>query len=127
MIWLLRAAFSVVLVSMLCVTSWAQSVVSLWETPRQVVLHPWFIATLFDTYFGFLTFFVWLAYRESSWLARLLWLVAILALGNIAMSSYMLLLLWRLPADASMAQVLLRPSAVSRGHASRPPPAAGAA
>lgn len=127
MIWFLRIAFMLVLVTMLCATSWASWQCALWKTPRELVLHPWFIATLFDTYFGFLTFFVWLAYRESSWLARLLWLVAILALGNIAMSSYMLLLLWRLPADASMAQVLLRPSAASRGHASRPPPAAGAA
>jgi hypothetical protein len=111
MIWLLRAAFSVVLISMLCVTSWASAHVPLWQTPRELVLHPWFIATLFDTYFGFLTFYAWLAYRESRWLARSVWLIAILALGNIAMSSYMLWLLWRLPANATMAQVLLRPGA----------------
>jgi predicted permease len=111
MIWLLRLAFSGVLISMLCVTSWAQTRGSLWDMPRSLVLHPWFIATLFDTYFAFLTFYVWLAYRETSLLARALWLIAILALGNIAMSAYMLLLLWRLPVDASMAQVLLRPGA----------------
>ena len=109
MIWLLRLAFGGVLLSMLCVTSWAQTQVSLWDMPRSLVLHPWFIATLFDTYFAFLTFYAWLAYRETTLLARALWLIAILALGNIAMSVYMLQLLWRLPADASMAQVLLRP------------------
>jgi len=111
MIWFLRAAFSAVLLSMLCVTGWAGAQVPLWQTPHQVVLHPWFIATLFDTYFGFLTFYIWLAYRESVWLARMIWLIAILALGNIAMSAYMLQLLWRLPSNASMAQVLLRPAA----------------
>jgi hypothetical protein len=108
MIWFLRIAFSVVLVSMLCVTSWASAVLPLWQTPRALLLHPWFIATLFDCYFGFLTFYLWLAYRETSWLARVLWLLAILALGNIAMSSYMLIVLWRLPANASIDRLLLR-------------------
>jgi predicted permease len=96
---------------MLCVTSWASTQLPLWQTPRQLVLHPWFIATLFDTYFGFLTFYLWLAYRESTLLARAVWLLAILALGTIAMSVYVLQLLWRLPADASMKQLLLRPAA----------------
>ena len=101
MIWLLRIAFSVVLVTMLCVTSWASAHVPLWETPRAVVMHPWFIATLFDTYFGFLTFYLWLAWRESTLLARAVWLIAILALGNIAMSTYVLWLVWRMrPAEA---------------------------
>lgn len=108
MIPLLRFAFSCVLVTMLLVTSWAGSRVPLWETPRSVVGHPWFIATLFDTYFGFLTFYAWLAYKETSAVARVLWLVAILGLGNIAIASYMLLQLWRLPSNASIEQVLLR-------------------
>ena len=108
MIWLLRFAFGGVLISMLCVTGWASAVVPLWQTARPLLLHPWFIATLFDCYFGFLTFYLWLAYREVGWLARTLWLLAILALGNIAMSAYMLLSLWRLPADASIDRLLLR-------------------
>jgi hypothetical protein len=108
MIWFLRLAFSLVLVTMLCVTGWASAHVPLWQTPSQVLWHPWFIATLFDTYFGFLTFYLWLAYRERAPLARIAWLIAILLLGNIAMSAYMLQLLWRLPANAGMAQVLLR-------------------
>jgi hypothetical protein len=111
MIWLLRIAFGAVLISMLCVTGWASSLVPLWQTPRALVLHPWFIATLFDCYFGFLTFYLWVAYRETSWLARTLWLVGILALGNIAMSAYMLRALWRLPADASIDRLLLRQQA----------------
>lgn len=108
MIWFLRIAFSFVIVCMLCVTSWASLQCTLWETPRAVATHPWFIATLFDTYFGFLTFYVWLTYKETSVIARILWLIAILALGNIAMASYMLIVLFRLPANASIEQVLLR-------------------
>ncbi len=108
MIWFLRLAFSCVLVSMICVTGWASSACALWKTPQVIVLHPWFIATLFDCYFGFLTFYVWLAYKETGWFARLAWLVAILLLGNIVMSGYMLLMLFRLPANATVEHVLLR-------------------
>jgi hypothetical protein len=108
MIWLLRFTFSAVLITMLCVTGWASAQLPLWQTPNALVLHPWFIATLFDCYFAFLTFYVWVAYRESSWLARVLWLLAILALGNIAMATYLLMALWRLPADASIERLLLR-------------------
>jgi len=108
MIWFLRIAFLFVLVTMLCATSWASSQCALWKTPQALVTHPWFIATLFDCYFGFLTFYLWLAYKETSYIARILWLIAILLLGNIAMSSYMLWTLFRLPADAKLEQVLLR-------------------
>jgi len=108
MIWLLRIAFGVVLVSMLAVTSWASMEVALWKTPRAVATHPWFIATLFDTYFAFLTFYLWLAYKETSNVARALWLVAILLLGNIAMATYMLIQLFRLPANATLEELLLR-------------------
>ena len=108
MIWFLRIIFMFVLVTMLCTTSWASYQCALWKTPHEVVTHPWFIATLFDCYFGFLTFYAWLFYKEARWFARIAWLIAILLLGNIAMSTYMLITLFRLPADARIAQVLIR-------------------
>ena len=108
MIWFFRGFFIVVLIAMLGVTTWASSVVALWETPRAVATHPWFIATLFDTYFAFLTFYCWVAYKEISNVARVLWLIAILLLGNIAMAIYMLRVLFKVPADADMRAILLR-------------------
>jgi predicted permease len=93
---------------MLCVTTWASSVEAIWRIPPQVTSDPWFIATLFDTYFAFLTFYCWVAYKETSLLARAFWLVAILLLGNIAMASYMLVKLFKLPADAPIEKLLLR-------------------
>lgn len=108
MIWFLRIAFIGVLLSMLAVTGWASSVIALWKTPRAVATHPWFIATLFDTYFAFLTFYAWVAYKETGKAARVVWLIAILLLGNIAMAIYMLNQLFRLPANATMEQLLLR-------------------
>ena len=108
MIIFLRLAFMFVLVTMLCATSWASYQCALWKTPQALVTHPWFIATLFDCYFGFLTFFTWLAYKETGWFARVSWLIAILLLGNIAMSTYMLITVFRLPTNATIEQVLLR-------------------
>ena len=108
MIPFLRIFFSIVLVSMLAVTSWASMQCALWETPRAVATHPWFIATLFDTYWAFLTFYCWVVYKERGWIARICWLVGILLLGNIAMAIYMLIQLFRVPATARIEDVLLR-------------------
>lgn len=104
----LRLFFLLVLASMLAVTSWASLECALWKTPREVATHPWFIATLLDTYWAFLTFYCWVAYKETQWAARFAWLVGVLLLGNIAMAVYMLIQLFRVPADASIESVLLR-------------------
>jgi len=87
---LLRALFLLVLASMLAVTTWASLRCPLFAVPRDVFTHPWFIATLFDAYWGFLTFFVWVWYKQTSGIARSAWFVAIMLLGNIAMSAFCL-------------------------------------
>ena len=106
MIRFLKVFFFIVLVSMLWVTSWASLQCSLFKIPREVGGHPWFIATLFDAYWGFLTFYCWVCYKETSWVKRVLWLVAILLLGNIAMAVYVLNKLFRLPAGAGVRELL---------------------
>lgn len=108
MILFLRALFIIVLASMLGVTTWASFQCPLFAVPREVFSHPWFIATLVDAYWGFLTFYVWVAYQRTSWLARAAWLLAILLLGNIAMAAYCLAELWRTPRDGSLAELLTR-------------------
>lgn len=96
--------------------------VSIWATGHQSVVvaindlianpagnnNPWLVATLFDAYFGFLWFWLWVAYKERSWLARAVWLLLILLLGNMAMAAYMLIQLWRLPPGGTAEQLLLR-------------------
>jgi hypothetical protein len=106
MIWFLRILFGVVLASMLAVTSWASFQCPLFGVPRDVFTHPWFIATLFDTYWGFITFFVWVCYKQTSWMARAAWFVAIMLLGNIAMAAYCLSELFALPKDGRPADLL---------------------
>lgn len=70
--------------------------------------NPWLIATLFDAYFAFLWFWLWVAYKETSWLARAIWLVLILIAGNMAMATYMLIQLWKLPPNPTARDLLLR-------------------
>lgn len=108
MIIALRWIFGFVLVAMLAVTGWASSQVALWKIPGSVGGHPWFIATLFDTYFAFLTFWLWLAYKERIWPVRIAWLLAILLLGNIAMAGYLLIQLFRLPRTATLEDLIIR-------------------
>jgi len=107
MIGLLRALFVVVLASMVWVTTWAGLQCPLFGVPRSVATHPWFIATMFDAYWGFVTFYVWVCFRQVSWTARIAWFVAIMALGNIAMSSYCLAALSEVPRDGKLADVLV--------------------
>jgi hypothetical protein len=106
MLWLLRILFSLVLASMLWVTSWASLQCPLFGVPREVFTHPWFIATLFDTYWGFFTFYVWVCYKQTSWVARAAWFVAIMLLGNIAMALYCLAELFRATKGTRLADLL---------------------
>jgi len=92
----LKILYTVVFVTMITVVTWAARKESLFAIPAPVSNDPWFIATLFDAYFGFLAFFIWVAYREKSLALKASWFIAIACLGNIAMSSYVLLALFRL-------------------------------
>lgn len=91
----LRIFFSLVLVGMMGIIGWASSQCALFDIPREVFTHPWFIATLFDAYLAFIAFWVWVAWKEGTTTARVLWLVTILLWGNPAIALYMLLELAR--------------------------------
>ena len=108
MILILRLFFTLMLASMIAITGWASLDCALWRIPGEVASHPWFIATLADTYWAFLTFYAWLAYKETSWTSRAIWLLAILVLDTMAVASYMLNQLFRVTADAGIEQILLR-------------------
>lgn len=109
MIVFLRLFFVAVLGSMLWVTSWASQQCALFNVPAEVYTHRWFIATLFDAYWGFLTFYIWVAWRERSWVGRLTWLIAILLLGNLAMAAYCLERLLQVSTRATFAEVVAAP------------------
>ena len=109
MIWLLRILFMIVIASMLGVTSWASLHQSLGAFAHGATLRdPWVIATLFDAYWAFVTFFVWVAWKEQTLAARVLWFVSIILLGNMAMSAYMLAQLFAVPSTGPLAEVFTR-------------------
>jgi hypothetical protein len=68
----------------------------------------WFRATLADAYAGFLTIYAWVFYKERTARARLLWLFLFLGLGNIAISSYVLIQLFKLRDGEPLELLLLR-------------------
>jgi Protein of unknown function (DUF1475) len=103
----LQLLFGAILVAMIAVTVRASFDRSILDA-GVVIEDPWGLATLFDAYAGFVTFYIWVAYRETSRIARCGWFVLIMTLGNIAMAAYVLLLLRRLPPDAGAARILLR-------------------
>lgn len=100
----LKLLFGAIFLWMTVLTIRTSMTVSLWSAWDSFAANPWAVATLYDAYFGFITFWVWVAYKESTLWSRLLWLVLILGLGNIAMSFYVLIQLFRLkpeqPAEA---------------------------
>lgn len=100
--------FGMIWLAMVVVTVRASMAMPIWEAFNNFADHPWAVATLWDAYFGFLTFYVWVAYKEPNWTAKLAWLVLILTLGNIAMSGYVLRELWRMQEGESWETLLTR-------------------
>jgi Protein of unknown function (DUF1475) len=104
----LRLMFGFILVSLTTYNLWASAQQPVWHwagltTPPD---NWWTIATFIDAYYGFATFYVWVLFKERSSWSRIIWFAAIMALGNIAMSSYVLLQLARLRADEPAAAIL---------------------
>ncbi|HEX3950694.1 MAG TPA: DUF1475 family protein [Steroidobacteraceae bacterium] len=92
------------------------AVYNLWAGTRQPLLQwggltigpdrYWTIAAFMDAYCGFLTFYVWVFYKEARWTKRILWFAAIMLLGNIGTSAYVLLQLLRLAPEQQASGIL---------------------
>ena len=109
----LRLLFGTIFVTLALCTGWASMRQPVWDwggltTPPD---NGWTIATLLDAYFGFTTFFVWVLYKEARVLRRWLWFVAIMGLGNMAMSFYVLNELRKLAPGEPAASILTRRNA----------------
>jgi hypothetical protein len=104
----LSLLFGFIFVSLLLFTAFASSQQPVWqwtgltERPNNW----WTAATMLDAYYGFVTFYMWVLYKEARTFPRIAWLVAILLLGNMAMSAYVLRQLWRLRPGESIGDLL---------------------
>ena len=104
----LQWLFAFILISLLGFTGWVstqQSVLD-WGGLTTPPDNLWTIATLIDAYYGFITFYVWVLWKETRYGPRVLWFVAIMLLGNIAMSAYVLRQLHRLGPTESPGSLL---------------------
>jgi hypothetical protein len=107
---LLRLIFGSIFLSLFAYTTYASTQQSVFDW-QGMVAEPdkwWTIATMMDAYFGFLTFYVWVFYKESSGISRTAWFIAIMLLGNMAMSIYVLRQIAKLGDDESLENILLR-------------------
>ena len=105
---LLKALFALILTGMLSVTIIAIIDQNIFEAVGNLWPNWWFKATLADAYFGFLTFFVWVAYKEIHLWRKLIWFASFMLLGNLAISVYMLLELYKLQVDDTLETLLTR-------------------
>jgi hypothetical protein len=106
----LTLLFGGILAAMLVITVTASLNQPLWQWGG-LTAEPdrwWTYATLADAYFGFLTFYAWVFYKERGLAARVGWFVAIMLLGNFAMATYVLVQLARLRPGEPVSRLLLR-------------------
>lgn len=105
---ILKALFALILLAMLFVTIAASIEQNLFEAVGNMWPNWWFKATLADAYFGFITFFVWVAYKELRLWRRMIWFALIMLLGNLAIPAYMLLELYKLQVGDTIETLLTR-------------------
>jgi hypothetical protein len=105
---ILRLLFGFILVSLFLFTSYASTKQPVWQWTGLTNGDDkwWTAATLIDAYYGFITFFVWVCFKERRWLPRVIWFVAIMLLGNMAMASYVLIQLARLRPEQPATAIL---------------------
>ena len=109
MLLFLRFLFVANFAAMLWVTTWASLGQPLGEfIAGPVIRDRWVVATLFDAYFAFIAFFVWVAWKETTVALRVLWFIAIILWGNLAMSLYLLVELFRISRIEELDQVFTR-------------------
>jgi uncharacterized protein DUF1475 len=108
---LLKLVFGFIFVFMVGMTVHTSLQQPLWQARGGFVNNPWAVATLYDAYFGFLTFFCWVAWRERSIAIKVVWFLAVMLLGNIAMSLYVLIQLFQLRPEEDVAMLFRQKTA----------------
>jgi hypothetical protein len=108
MLILLRVILSLILLSMVALTLVASQESSLMEAGSELWKDAWFRLTLADAYFGFLIVYLWTAYKERTWWAKIVWFVLFMALGNMAVAAYILIQLFKVREKDLAASLLLR-------------------
>jgi hypothetical protein len=93
---LLILLFAVSVLSLLSLTTVASFERNVLDNGHLMADH-WFLATLLDAYLGFITIYLWIAYKLESNAARVAWGIGVMLLGNLAIGAFVIwqLLRWR--------------------------------
>jgi hypothetical protein len=102
---LIAAAIFVCMMAVTIRSSLAASIPAVWDN---YAANPWAVATLWDAYCGFTIFYCWVFYKERSTVARVVWFVLIMGLGNIATSAYLLIQLFGLRDGEPVEAILVK-------------------
>ncbi|KAL6213865.1 hypothetical protein ACLB2K_013304 [Fragaria x ananassa] len=66
---------------------------------RKELLTPWMVATLVDFYINVTALSVWVAYKESSWITAVVWIILLICFGSITTCVYILIQLSQLTSE----------------------------
>ncbi len=76
-----------IIISMASVILWAQSKVSIFDSPIPKL--PWGVVSLVDLYSGFVLFSLWIFYKEKI-TSSIIWIFFVLILGNFTTAAYVI-------------------------------------
>ncbi|XP_057521933.1 uncharacterized protein LOC130802036 isoform X3 [Amaranthus tricolor] len=68
---------------------------------RNDLLTPWMKTTLLDFYINVTVLAIWVIYKESSWIAAILWVILLVCLGSITTCTYIVVQLFKFSAEES--------------------------
>lgn len=105
----LMAFYVLVFAGMVVGLSLASLHQNMFEAGGALMRDPWFVVTLVDVYLALATIALWIAWKERFGLRAWVWVLAVLALGNVGVAAYLLVQLgrWR-PADGVAALLTRR-------------------
>jgi hypothetical protein len=104
----LKVIYSAILIFMIYATTDASLKLNLLTHLPTLIQDPWAVMTLYDAYFAFLFFYLWVHYKEDSILFRIFMFVMIVCLGTMAMSIYMLVQIFKLKENEGIETLLLK-------------------
>ena len=104
----LRGFMIFILLGMIALTVVAVREASLSEAGAVLWQDAWFRLTLADAYFGFLIVYLWVWYKERKLWSKIAWFVLFVALGNMAVSAYILIQLFSVRQGDLAESLLLR-------------------
>lgn len=108
MITFLKVLFAGLLVFMTVIvidTSLQSNLFEEWDFLASI---PWMTATLWDFYTNVFVIFCWVAYKETNWMWKIIWLVLLCTLGSIASCLYILIALFRLKSNETVKELIIK-------------------